>query len=219
PQEIYLPFVKGQVTGTSAIPAPIFNKKEANRLLKSAGWVLRDGVQMKGQEKLQLKVVTRKNSDYEKVLRILIGQWRELGIQVTSESYDPSQFTQDVFQLRNYDVLLDGLRIGRDPDVFAYWHSHGPQNLNGYGNQLSDDLLLSARVRSDPALQNIKYTAFAKQWLSDVPAIGLYQTNFVYIHSKATHALDSDEVIVSSDDHYANVRYWTAKSGTVYKTP
>jgi hypothetical protein len=52
-----------------------------------------------------------------------------------------------------------------------------------------------------------------------VPAIGLYQSNFVYVHSKTTSAIEKDEAIVSSDEHYANVRYWTAEKGTVYKTP
>ena len=219
PKQLYLPFVSGQVPGTEAIAPPAFNKEEAGKLLDTAGWTLQNGVRTKGAEKLHLRVVTRKNSDYETVLRVLVGQWRSLGIQVDSQTYGISEFTQDVLQLRNYDVLLDELVIGGDPDVFAYWHSRGLLNLTGYGNQLSDDLLASARARSDPALRAVKYTAFARQWLSDVPAIGLYQSNFVYVHSKMTKAIENDEAIVSSDEHYANVRYWTAEKGTVYRTP
>lgn len=219
PKQLYMPFVSGQVPGTEAIAPPAFNKEAAGKLLDSAGWTLQNGVRTKGAEKLNLRVVTRKNSDYEAVLRILVGQWRSLGIQVDSQTYGTSEFTQDVLQLRNYDILLDELVIGGDPDVFAYWHSRGLLNLTGYGNQLSDDLLASARSRSDPALRAVKYTAFARQWLSDVPAIGLYQSNFVYVHSKTTSAIEKDEAIVSSDEHYANVRYWTAEKGTVYKTP
>lgn len=219
PKQLYMPFVSGQVPGTEAVAPPVFNKEAAGKLLDSAGWTLQNGVRTKGAEKLNLRVVTRKNSDYEAVLRILVGQWRSLGIQVDSQTYGTSEFTQDVLQLRNYDILLDELVIGGDPDVFAYWHSRGLLNLTGYGNQLSDDLLASARSRSDPALRAVKYTAFARQWLSDVPAIGLYQSNFVYVHSKTTSAIEKDEAIVSSDEHYANVRYWTAEKGTVYKTP
>lgn len=219
PKALYMPFVSGQVEGTEAIERPIYNKQIAGKLLDEAGWVMNDGARMKGSEKLSLKIVTRKNSDYEAVLKVLVGQWRQLGIQVESESFDSSQFTQDVLQLRNFDVLLDELSIGSDPDVFAYWHSRGLLNLTGYGNQISDDALTSARTRSDVALRAVKYTAFARQWLTDVPAIGLYQSNFVYIHSKASHAIEADEAIVSADEHYANVRYWTAEKGTVFRTP
>lgn len=219
PNALYLPFVNGQVAGTELIPAPVFSKQTAGKLLDSAGWVLKDGMRTKDNTQLQLKVVTRKNSDYEAVLKLLVGQWRELGIKVDSQSLDPSTFTQDVLQLRNFDVLVDELVIGGDPDVFAYWHSLGQQNFSGYNNQLSDDALASARMRSDPALRAVKYTAFAKQWLADVPAIGLYQPNFVYVHTKSSQTIEPDEKIVTTDDHYANVRYWTAEKGSVYKTP
>lgn len=219
PKPLYLPFVTGQVPGTESIERPMYDKQAAGKLLDEAGWVMNGDSRTKGTEKLRLKIVTRKNSDYEAVLKVLVGQWRQLGIQVESQSFDSGEFTQDVLQLRNFDVLLDELSIGADPDVFAYWHSRGLLNLTGYGNQTSDDALTSARTRSDSALRAVKYTAFARQWLADVPAIGLYQSNFVYVNSKAAHTLEPDEAVVSSEDHYANVRYWTAEQGTVFKTP
>lgn len=219
PNALYLPFVNGQVAGTESIPAPQFNKQAAAKLLDGAGWVLKDGERTKDNTQLQIKIVTRKNSDYEAVLASLVGQWRQLGIKVESQSLDPGTFTQDVLQLHNFDVLIDELVIGGDPDVFAYWHSLGRQNFSGYGNQLSDDALASARMRSDTALRAVKYTAFAKQWLSDVPAIGLYQPNLVYVHTKNSQTIEPDEKVVTADDHYATVQYWTADKGTVYKTP
>jgi len=219
PKQLYLPFVGGQIPGTESIPAPKYDKTAAQQLLEKSGWILKNGIRTKGNEKLHLRIVTRKNSDYEKTLGQLVGQWRQLGMEVESQVYAASEFTQDVLQLHNFDVLLDELIIGGDPDVFAYWHSRGLLNLTGYANQNSDDALASARTRSDSQLRAVKYALFAKQWLADVPAIGLYQSNFVYVHSKASEAIDPDEKIVGSEDHYANVRYWTADQGTVYKTP
>ena len=124
-----------------------------------------------------------------------------------------------MLQQRNYDVLLDELAIGGDPDVFAYWDSKGLLNFSNYSNQVADDALASARTRSDPALRSVKYLAFAKQWLADAPAIGLYQPNYIYVHSKSTNAVQPDETIVSGAEHFANVRNWTAKQGYLYKTP
>jgi peptide/nickel transport system substrate-binding protein len=223
PHELYLPFVDGQVEGTESIPIPKYDTAAASKLLTDSGWVMQNGVRTKAADKLRLKIVTRKNGEYETALRVLAGQWRNLGIEVDSQVFDTSDasqsFTQDVLRPRDYDVLIDELVIGGDPDVFAYWHSRGLLNFSNYGNVTSDDALTSARTRSDPALRAVKYTAFAKQWLSDAPAIGLYQSDFIYVDSKTTHAIQPDSAIVTSDEHYADVRYWTSDQGSVYKTP
>lgn len=219
PQPLGLPFAKGQVKGTEEIPLPKSNKVEAIKILESNGWVMKDGVRTKGNDRLRLRVVTRQNPDLEVTLNRIAGQWRELGADVNVEVVGGSEFTQDVLRLRNYDVLVDKLVIGGDPDVFAYWHSRGILNFTGYGNQIVDDALTSARTKSDPTLRSIKYTLFAKQWLNDIPAIGLYQPNLNYIHIKKAETLSSNETIVTADDHYSNVLNWTTEKRRVYKTP
>ncbi|OYW42825.1 hypothetical protein B7Z28_01225, partial [Candidatus Saccharibacteria bacterium 32-45-3] len=61
--------------------------------------------------------------------------------------------------------------------------------------------------------------SFARQWLDDVPAIGLYESNFVYVHSKRAQTLDHTSALVSPQDRFADIRYWTVETDTVYKTP
>lgn len=219
PKQLYLPFVSGHVKGTDSIQAPRYDRAAAVKLLETGGWLLQDGVRTKGAEKLMLRVVTRKNADYEVVLRTLAGQWRQLGIEVDTQVVDPANFTAEVLHSQNYDVLVDELVIGGDPDVFAYWHSKGPQNFASYNNQTSDDALASARTDSNITLRNLKYVNFARQWLSDIPAIGLYQSNLIYIHTPSSRGISDDEVVVGPDDHYANVRYWTSGISKVYRTP
>lgn len=223
PESMDLPFATRQAAGSEKLSAPTFSKAAAEKLLNDSGWKLKDGVRYKGQNKLELRLVTRKNSDYEKALASLAGQWRQLGVEVLTQVVDTSDssqsFTQQVLQQRDYDVLLDELAIGADPDVFAYWHTRGLLNFAGYGNPIGDDALSSARTRSDPTLRAVKYTAFAKQWLSDAPAIGLYQSDFIYVRNKAASSIQLDETIVDPNEHYSNIRYWTADQGNVYKTP
>ncbi len=223
PEPMDLPFAKRQVVGSETLSAPAYNQEAAAKLLTDNGWTLQNGIRTKGADKLQLRIVTRKNSDYEKTLEVLSGQWRRLGVDVQTQVVDTSDgrqnFTQDILQRRDYDVLLDELTIGADPDVFAYWHSRGLLNFSSYSNPVSDDALSSARTRSDAALRAVKYVTFAKQWLADAPAIGLYQSDLIYARSKSARSIAPDEVIVEPNEHYANVRYWTADQGTVYKTP
>ena len=224
PPALDLPFVPGQLNGDDIPKRPVANAEAAAKLLDAAGWkVGDDGIRAKDGQQLKLSVVTRKNSNYEEVIETLAGQWRKVGMAVEARVVDPTaagqNFTQLVLQPRDYDVLVDELVIGADPDVFAYWHSRGILNFSNYSNATSDDALVSARSRVEPDIRNVKYKAFAKQWLDDVPAIGLYQSSMIYVQSKQNRSFEPGEVIVSPADHYANVQYWTAEMGNVYKTP
>jgi hypothetical protein len=92
-------------------------------------------------------------------------------------------------------------------------------NFTGYSEETSDDALSGARERSDLALRSAKYVAFARQWLEDAPAIGLYRSNFLFVHTASTHGVGNDEIIVDANNHYSTVSYWTAELGKVFKTP
>lgn len=221
-----LPFINRQVTGD--LPAvPTYNVDEAKRLLDSAGWVLDGTVRKKAGVEMKLTVVTTKDGDYEAVLETLAGQWRELGISIDTQVYDPTdvsqRFIQDILQPRTYDVLIRLLPIGADPDVFAYWHSSQAtsrgSNFSNYANAISDDALASARTRTEPTLRNAKYVTFARQWVADAPAIGLYQAATRYVSSKNAVSFDSLNSLVSSVDRYADVLYWSVGERPVFKTP
>ena len=221
---LYSPFITGQVTG---IPAePEFNITRANQLLDEAGWVREGSVRKKDGQPLSLTVVTTKNPDFEKALSVLADQWRSLGVTVTTTIVDPTDpaqnVVQNILQPRQYDVLLYQLSIGGDPDVYAYWHSSQASdglNFSNYKNAISDEALSTARSPLDPTLRNAKYGTFAKQWLSDVPAVGLYQATAQYVHTSNVHAIEPTQKLISSVDRYTTVLYWSVGSQTVFTTP
>ena len=130
---------------------------------------------------------------------------------------------QDTLQARNYDVLLYELAIGADPDVYAYWHSsqmgQAGYNFANYTNKTADANLASARSRLEPDLRNVKYKQFAKQWLEDVPAIGLYQPVVEYVSNDNVSAVPEGAQLVTAADRYANVQYWTVTQRAFYKSP
>jgi ABC-type transport system substrate-binding protein len=144
---------------------------------------------------------------------------------VNTQVVDPSDPTQDVFQNilkpRNYDVLLYQIDIGADPDVYAFWDSTQVNALNysNYSNPISDDALASARSRLEPDLRNAKYITFAKEWLQDVPAIGIYQPTAEYVYSSGVQTYNQANTLVSAVDRYADVLQWSVGTHTVYKTP
>jgi peptide/nickel transport system substrate-binding protein len=222
-----LPLVAGQIEGTDVPVVKPKDAAEAARLLDEAGWKLEGKVRKKDGIKLELRVVTTKNSQYEKVVKQMRKDWSALGIEIIPTVIDPADrtqdFTQNVLQPRAYDILIHELSIGADPDVYAFWHSsqvgRNGLNLSVYTSTLADDALTSARVRREPDLRALKYKIFVTQWLDDVPAIGLYQSRLQYVSSKHTHSLDTDQKLISPYDRYASVLYWTADQASVYKTP
>ena len=223
-----LPFVKGQLTGNDIPVGPSFDIVRAGQLLDSAGWKMAGAVRKNDAgQVLTLNVATTKNAGYEKSLEILAGQWRQLGITINTnivDTNDPSSnFVQNVLQPRSYDVLLYELAIGADPDVYAYWHSSQANpngyNFSNYKNATADAALSSARTRVETDLRNVKYVAFAKQWLDDAPAVGLYQSVAEYVKARKAQAVSSDTSLVSSNDRYANILYWSVDQESVYKTP
>jgi peptide/nickel transport system substrate-binding protein len=221
------PFIQGQLTGDGVPKAPTPDTKKAAQMLDSAGWKMTDGVRVKDGRKLEITVATTKNSQYEETLEALAGQWRKLGVSVLTnvvDINDPSvNFVQNILQPRNYDVLLYELSIGADPDVYAYWHSSqiGARgyNFSNYANGIADDALSSARSRLEPELRNAKYKAFAQQWLSDVPAIGLYQAVAEYAYNKNVRSINSDAHLVTPYGRFENILWWSVNERSVYKTP
>lgn len=227
PPTLDLPFINGQVQGADMPHAAKPDAAKAAAQLDAAGWKLDGNVRKKDGQPLTLSVVTTKNPQYEKSLSVLAGQWRQLGVTINTKVIDTSDptanFVQDVIQQRNYDVLLYELAIGSDPDVYAYWHSSqigaNGYNLANYSNTAADAALASARSRLEPDLRAAKYRAFARQWLDDTPAIGLYQAVAPYVSNHTVHATADGVHLVSAQDRYADILYWNVQTKTVYKTP
>lgn len=222
-----LPFVPGQLSDKGIPVAPGYDPKAAAVLLDKAGWKLGGGMRKKDGQVFTIDITTLQGTEYQRSAQLIAADWEKLGIKVTVNAIDPDDprqdFTQNVIQPRAYDVLVYELAIGADLDVYAFWHSSqaGPRglNLSVYGNPTSDAALTSARARVEPELRDVKYKAFSKQWLSDAPAVGLFQSSILYISSKDTNAIAADQRLVSAYDRYATILDWAVEKATVYKTP
>lgn len=221
------PFLEGQLTGDDVPRAPGADPKRAAELLEENGWKMDGAVRKKDGQPLVLKITTTKDSEYEKVLDIIVKQWNRVGVraekQVVDTSNVASQFVQGVLQARNYDVLLYELSIGADPDVYAYWHSsqvgQTGYNFANYSSRAADASLASARSRLETDLRNAKYKQFAKQWIDDVASIGLYQPVVEYVANRNASTVTAGSRLVTGADRYANVLDWTIGRSPVYKTP
>lgn len=226
--ELGLPFLNSHYQGSDIPAAPKYNQADAKSMLDKAGWKMSGGVRKKGNVELKLNLkTTTDNPQYERATKELARQIRELGIKVDVTVVDRSapgaNFIQETLQQRNYDLLLYELQIGADPDVYPYWHSSqlgvSGYNWTSYSNKTSDLALVSALDQVDQQLRRAKYVTFAKQWLRDAPAVGLYQQASSYVRFNRAEAMDEDARLVTSTDRYANILEWTVSKELVYKTP
>ncbi len=190
------------------------NIAEANRLLDDAGWLKgKDGLRAKGSTKLNLQLYSQNTSDYTAIAQSLRDQWRAIGVDV-KVTLQPDSDLQVSISSHAYDVLLFGISIGSDPDVFPFWHSSQADprsanrlNLSEYTSKQADAALEAGRTRSDPAVRSAKYRSFLEAWRVDAPALVLYEPNFLYASYGGIFGFDSS-LINHATDRYANVENW-----------
>ncbi len=198
-----------------ALQQTLPNIVDANRILDEAGWPRgADGIREKAGKKLELVISSQQDADYERVVDELARQWKEAGVKVTSNLVDGADVDSSYIVTHNYDILVYGIAIGPDPDVFAYWHSSQADisnqthlNLSEYRSATADAALEAGRTRSDVALRAAKYRPFLEAWKNDVPAIGLYQPRFAYFTSTVVDGLEEQQ-ISDPADRFIHIEDW-----------
>lgn len=158
----------------------------------------------------------------------LAEQWKiqleKLGFKVDMSIYSPGQeFVANVIRQRNYDILIYEVELGADLDLFAYYHSSQATttglNLSNYANALVDDLILSSRSTMSVTGRAAKYEAFLRRWVTDVPAIGIYQVSLVYFFNKNVQSFSEDDRLIYATDRFVDVEYWAVNRASKNRTP
>lgn len=185
-----------------------YNFSRAHTLLKSSG------VKTKN---ISLVMRTQNTSDYTATAQLLQSAWQKLGIHVDVRYYSGDDLQSEIIANHDYDILLYGINIGVDPDVFAYWDSsqaslssQGHLNLSEYKSVLASQALEAGRTRTDVATRVIKYEEFLQQWRQDAPALALYQPNFLYVTRGPIYNFQRHADNAAADRFY-NVADWEVR--------
>ena len=212
------PLLKTQLGYDPSIVESPFSLAASAQLLQGDGWAKgADGIWQKGGQPLRLTLSAQDTPSYSKVAQFLQSQWVKAGIKVDVNYYSSDDLQTSVIGSHSYDILLYGISIGVDPDVFAYWDSsqasltsQGHLNLSEYKSSAADQAIEAGRTRSDPAIRAVKYKAFLTDWVADQPALALYQPNFLYITRGPVfnYQRSADN---SSTDRFYNVANWEVR--------
>ena len=151
-------------------------------------------------------------------------QLERLGFKVELSIYNPGQeFLVNIIRPRNYDILIYEVELGADPDPFVYYHSTQASlsglNLSNYHSAIVDDSILAARSTMNENLRKSKYETFLKNWVNDVPAIGIYQASLTYYFNKNVRAFSEDDRLVYATDRFSDVEYWAVNRAEKNRTP
>jgi peptide/nickel transport system substrate-binding protein len=212
------PLLKSQLGYDPTLAELPFNTDYANQVLDQAGWAKNDkGIRVKNGQPLAFSLVSQDTRDYAATASFLQRQWAALGVQVDVHYYSSDDLQTQVIANHSYDVLLYGINLGTDPDVYAYWDSsqasitsQGHLNLSEYKSAGSDQSLESARTRSDNALRVAKYKVFLTNWRNDAPALALYQPNYLYISRGPVFNFERASLNNTADRFY-NVNEWMVR--------
>lgn len=209
------PLLKTQLGYNKAYAQTGFNLAEANRQLDANGYkVGPDGFRLKDGKPLVLNLRSQNNLEYSTVAQILQNQWAKASVKVDVRYYPAEELQSSIIPAHDYDILLYGISIGVDPDVFAYWHSSqastgslGRTNLSEYKSASADSALEAGRIRSDPAQRALKYQPFLASWQADNPAVALYQPTYLYISNGKVFGFERTAMNLGADRFY-NAHNW-----------
>ncbi len=193
----------------------------AQALLEEAGWRDGDGdgTRERDVRQLELTLLTR-DIPPERVLlaRGIERQLAPLGIAVNVVvEENPDEFRR-LLTDRQFDLLLYGWQVGRDPDEFVLWHSSqigpGGLNLSSFQNEAADQLLEQGRSVLSRDLRTGAYWQFQELFVQEVPAIPLYYPVYTYVVHSRVHGV-ALAPLNDLGDRFQNVAAWYTRTQKV----
>lgn len=145
--------------------------------------------------------------------------WEKLGIAVDIELYEPGDLSQNVIRPRKYEALLYGMVIGRDQDLYAFWHSHERNdpglNIALYANKTVDALLENVRGTIEWATHTKSLQKIENIVAADYPAAFLYAPDFIYAVPHDLRGVMLPQVITPAD-RFATAASWYRATEAVW---
>ncbi len=198
----------------------------AREILAKGGWKLNaeTGVLEKKSGNatipLSFSLSTGDAEELKKVALALAQTWERLGARVEVLTFETGELNQSVIRPRHFDALLFGEVVGREADLYPFWHSSQRNdpglNIALYANSKADKLLEEARSVSDPVVAEENYVSFAKELKKDLPAVFLYSPSYLYVVPEKVRGVAIASLSVSQD-RFLSIRNWYVETDKVWK--
>jgi len=199
--------------------------ENARTILKNDGWEIdsETGKYIKetkeSTQHLSFSLATGNVPELKQAAELVAERWRELGAEVELQLFDANDLNLEVIRPRKYDALLFGLVVGRELDLFAFWHASQRNdpglNIALYANIVTDSLLEEARSEENPLLRREKAAEAAEEITKDVAAVFLYAPHFLYLTEDTLKGVRLGTISTPSDRFYG-VENWYLKTESLW---
>lgn len=167
-------------------------------------------------EEVVSQTITIKVPDIERHIqfaRRIADLWEEkFNMSVEVEPVPAENFSEQVIKNRDFELILYGQEVGRDPDRYVYWHStqkDAPNlNITGFEQVRADRALEEGRKAVDYSERVVHYNEFQSVIEEDAPAIFLYHPYINYYVSDYFKGL-GDKYTFAMGDRFLDFANWT----------
>jgi peptide/nickel transport system substrate-binding protein len=200
-------------------------QSEARAVLEKAGWSFNEsGVYEKKNGKdteiLSLSISTSDAPELKALAQSIQRQWQQLGARVEVKIFEVGDLNQNIIRPRKYDALLFGEVLGRDLDLYPFWHSSQRMdpglNIALYVNTKTDKLLEDYRKTTNDVLKKEQLAQFGAEIKADTPAVFLYAPYFIYVTPAKVKNITIGQLTISGE-RFLNIHEWYINTNNVWK--
>ena len=195
--------------------------EDAADALEEAGWEYDEVARIwsKGDEELRITLRTSNVPELKLIGQQIQTDWASLGVPTSLELFEPSDLTQNVIRPRRYDVLLFGMVVGRDRDLYAFWHTEERNdpglNIALYSNATVDAELERLRREADLSTRLTALSAIETTVAGDYPAAFTHAPDFVYAPPRGVKGIVLPQ-IASPSDRFSTAATWYRNTQEVW---
>lgn len=164
----------------------LFDPERAEELLDQAGWKrATDSWRYNGGQRLLFKLTIRGDIDFHRELADIIKDNLEaIGIQVEISPVSWSKLFVDHVYTGDFEMILMGMSLDSDPDVYNYFHSSAISqgvNFGAYSNPEMDQILRLGRTTVSPDSRRGVYADMQRLQSRELPYVFLFSRELTAI--------------------------------------
>jgi peptide/nickel transport system substrate-binding protein len=174
------------------VKASSFDPDKARLLLGEAGWIDsdKDGWLEREGKVFSFTILTNQGNDQRrKAAEIIQRRLKEIGIKAEIRIVEWSAFLSQFINTKNFEAVLLGWGLSRDPDLFDIFHSSktkpGEFNFINYRNEEVDNLIEQGRRTFDQGQRSAIYRRIHQLIYEDQPYTFLFVPDALpIVHSR-----------------------------------
>lgn len=219
------PIPKGTLYFDSNVAPSTPSLELASDTLDKAGWKMNsDGFREKtiksSKIPLTLTLTVPQIAFLTKTADALKDSWDKVGFKINVIAAPPEEITERSIKNRDYEMLLFGNVLGKNTDLFSFWHSsqrfYPGLNLALYNNKKVDSLIESVRQNLDEASRKAQFSDLQKLIIADYPAVFLYAPEYTFVAAKNLHGVEAG-LIAEPSERFVTANKWYLKTARVLK--